>query len=117
MIFLDGPASVKSLDLRRHPLFLRAVIDADGTVDALDQLDDTPKASEAIFVYRREGAIMRYHLLCTPRRLSGWHQTADYRLYGEQPSDEILRDTIKWREWAAAQRAAAWKPKRQEAAP
>ena len=108
MIFLDGPAKMKSLELQRLPLFLRCVIDEDGTVNALDRLDDVPKPSEAIYVYRREGPVTLYHVLCTPRRLSGWHRRADYRLYAEQPADEVLRDTHKWREWTAAQREAAW---------
>lgn len=43
--FTDGPAAETVLELRRAPKFLRVVRDADGTVDALDQLNDTPKPS------------------------------------------------------------------------
>ena len=106
MRFLDGPACGTILALKRAPLFLRVVIDADGTVDALDQLDDEPKPTEGIFVYIRDGKPSTYHVLCTPRRLSGWHLDADYRLYAEQPGDEETRDNHAWRKWAAKQRWA-----------
>lgn len=46
--FLDGPAGNKTLELRRAPVYLRVVIDADGNIDALDQLDDRPKEDERI---------------------------------------------------------------------
>lgn len=103
MNFLDGPAAGTNLDLKRAPRFLRVVIDCDGTVDALDQLNDAPKPTEAIHVYRRQGPPARYHVLCTPRRLSGWHLTADYRLSAAQPDDATARDQHAWREWAARQ--------------
>jgi len=104
--FLNGPAGGAKLDLRRAPHLLRVVIDFDGTVDALDQLDDVPKATETIHVYALLGRPSQYHVLCTPRWKSGWHLAADYRLHGEQPSEEIARDTHRWREWAARQRRA-----------
>ena len=103
MIFLDGPAKLATLDTRRVPLLLRVVIDSDGTVDALDQLSDAPKPSERIHVYQRVGKPSTYHVLCTPRRLSGWHVTAEYRLYEHQPDDATARDSHAWREWAARQ--------------
>ena len=103
MRFLDGPAKGTVLDLRRAPLLLRVVIAADGTVDALDQLHDAPKPSEAIHVYLRQGQPTRYHVCRSPRRLSGWHISADYRLYGRQPDDATARDEHAWRQWAAEQ--------------
>jgi hypothetical protein len=101
MRFLDGPAKGTVLNLQRAPLQFRVVIDRDGTVDALDQLDDSPKPSEAIHVYLRQGAATCYHVLCTPRRLSGWRVAADYLLYDRQPNDDVARDEHAWREWAA----------------
>jgi hypothetical protein len=110
MRFLDGPAEDHCLNLKRAPLLLRVVIDADGTVDALDQLHDRPKPSEAIHVYRRVGKPTRYHALCTPRRLSGWFIMADYLLHDRQPSDAVLRDQHAWREWAALEWQAMTTP-------
>jgi hypothetical protein len=82
-------------------LLLRVVIDRFGRVDALDQLHDVPEPDETIHVYLRQGKPRTYHVLCTPRRLSGWHLSADYRLYGNQPNDREARDEHLWREWAA----------------
>jgi hypothetical protein len=97
--FLDGPAANVVLSLRRVPMFLRVVIDADGTVDALDQLDDEAKPSEEIWVYRLEGEPTRMHVC---RRGPGrgcssvWH--AEYRQCPQQP-DEAVRDNAAWQAW------------------
>jgi len=109
--FLDGPAEGTVLTLERAPWFLRVVIDSSGTVDALDQVHDRPKPSEAIHVQLRQGKPSSYHVLCTPRCLSGWHLAADYRLYERQPSDAEARDEHAWREWAAREWQAMAKSK------
>ena len=101
MRFLDGPACGEVIDLQRAPHFLRVVIDADGKVDALDQLHDSPKPDEAIHVYLRQGKPHMVHMLCSPRSKSGWHLMADYKLYHHQPSDIESREENAWREWAA----------------
>lgn len=92
--FSDGPAHGIILDLRRAPKFLRVVINAEGEVDALDQLH----------AYELVGKPSRYHVCRTPRRLSGWHIAAQYRHVPQQPSDATMRDTAEWQAWCLAQR-------------
>jgi hypothetical protein len=102
--FVDGPAEGQVLELRRAPVFLRVVRNGD-TWDALDQLDDTPKASEAITVYELVGEPARAHINAA-RRAGGcrWISIATYKLLdGEQPADAILRDTGSWRSWTCAE--------------
>jgi len=99
--FLDGPAEGTPLDLRRAPVLLRVVIDQDGTVDALDQLDDTPKDSETIYVYYRDGEVSRGFMCSRGRGGKGCQLilSADYRLHAEQPD---VRATERWQEWCVA---------------
>lgn len=99
--FLDGPAKGTTLDLKRAPKYLRVAIDAKGEVDALDQLDDTPRDDETLHAYRMVGQPTRYHVCRSPRKLSGWHNQAEYEMVDEQPQDEVLRDTQRWQQWAA----------------
>lgn len=106
--FDDGPAAGKILRLQRAPIFLRVVIEGDlfsGEVDALDQPEDTPKPTEKIIVYVRRGAAGRCHLLCSPRKNSGFFSLANYRHYPTQPPEDAARDPEKWSEWARAQEA------------
>ena len=107
MRFLDGPAQGTILDLRRAPLYLRVVINDAGVVDALDQTDDTPTATETIHVYPREGQAVTGFLDYRDRhgrRCGRPFATGDYRLHNVQPDDATARDTHAWREWASAQR-------------
>ena len=99
--FLDGPAEGTSLSLRRAPVFLRVVIDADKTVDALDQFDDQAKPSETIYVYRRV-EYTGQAFVRTRGRGGGCRREAiaKYRLNDVQPNNEVLRDNDWWREWA-----------------
>lgn len=54
MTFEGGPATGRTLNLRRLPDWLRVVTsERHGTVDALDQLEDAPDADEVVHVYRR----------------------------------------------------------------
>lgn len=103
--FLDGPAADAVLTLRRAPLLLRVVIGPRGAIDALDQLDDEPRPRERIHVYRRTDETRRIHLKCARGSglRSGWYLSADYRLHAEQPDEEVLRSTERWRSWAMEQ--------------
>lgn len=100
--FLDGPAAGVTLLLRRAPLFLRAVNNR-GDWDALDQLNDTPAAHEAIVAYRRVAAPAIAHINRGGHG-SGWYALADYRVVVDQPAEAELRDTAKWRAWTEAHR-------------
>lgn len=104
LTLLDGPAKGKTLDCKRGPMFLRVVIADDGTVDALDQLEDTPEDNETVYVYFTENTT-RAHLLVRGknRHRGGFRDIADYKLYETQPDDEVLRDNSRWQEWAYAE--------------
>ena len=107
--FLDGPAAWEVLQLRRVPLLLRVVRDRGGARDALDQLDDVPKKSETIHVYRRrdDKPVSRYHIRCSPRIASGFYWLACYSVLPDQPSDDQVRTTEAWQAWATAWLEAA----------
>lgn len=105
--FLDGPAAGESLMLRRIPTLLRVVRSRNGAWDALDQLDDEPKPTETITVYRRRDdlAISKY-FLCSRgkgKRESGQYWNAAYSVLAEQPADNQVRTTAAWQSWADAQ--------------
>ena len=102
--FIDGPAAGNALDLQRTPVFLRVVIDKDGTVEALDQLDDKPRPSEAIHVYRIIGQPGR-GIACSRGKGCRPFMVAEYRLWCKQPRGTEARDNAKWKEWASLQAA------------
>lgn len=89
--------------LRRAPHFLRAVRVKGSTDmkawDALDQLEDRPKANEEIVVYEMNGEPTWMHIRA--RSGGGVYRGGQYRIVNPQPPDEILRSPAKWREWAA----------------
>ena len=109
MRFSGGPAHGASLSLSRAPLFLRVVIDQAGTVDALDQLEDEPRAGEHIYVYRRDGEATHVHLqMAGPGgrgRRCRWELFAQYQIHEHQPSEATLRDQHRWQEWAQTEAA------------
>lgn len=102
--FLDGPASEARLSLRRAPILLRVVIDQAGTVDALDQLTDTPAPTETIHVYRIVPGSLIRAIVCSRGRGCRHESTAQYQLHENQPADEDARDTAKWQAWCETQR-------------
>lgn len=103
--FLDGPAADEVLFLRRAPVLLRVTRSPTGKWDALDQLDDEPRPREKIFVYRRVSEPTRYHMKMCPRSGSGFYMNAEYKLFAEQPADEIMRETVAWRKWCEEKKA------------
>jgi hypothetical protein len=102
--FLDGPAEGVHLQLHRAPVMLRAVRKPGGEWDALDAIDDEAEADEEIVVYRYAGNISRFHLRRSPRKLSGWYEDADYAVLAEQPPDEDVRSSGRWRSWVLTNR-------------
>jgi len=104
IVFLDGPGKGRITFLARAPLFLRVVIDHDGTVDALDQLTDEAKPTETIHVYRRDGEPSS-RIVCSRGRGGGCRQfaVAQYRLSEAQPDDATARDNLAWKAWVAVQ--------------
>jgi len=109
--FVGGPADGVKLDLTRTPLFLRVVreehIAADWVFDALDQLDDAPKSTETIYVYRLRGEPWGVHYSGRDRdgrRVGRTEKQAEYEFVETQPDDATARDTAAWRAWAQAER-------------
>ena len=99
---IDGIAGGAELQLRRAPTLLRVVIDDEGNVDALDQLDDTPKPDELIIVYITKTHPSYCHIKSQKKELNGFWAIATYRVFEHQPDDEVLRDNKQWRAWAVA---------------
>lgn len=98
----DGPAA-GVYDVRRAPLYLRAVIGPRGKKDVLDQLDDVPTEKESIHIYRRVKDVeVCVVFICGGSRRgssSGPRPIADYQ---HIPGDgEKVRETGAWREWVA----------------
>lgn len=104
--FEDGPAAGVVLELRRAPLFLRAVRTPGGAWDALDELEDLPAADETIAVYARQGAPGRIHVDPARPRRAVWLAVAWYRVVTPAPPDAEIRDTARWRQWCTRQQEA-----------
>lgn len=102
--FLDGPAADTVLMLHRAPHYLRAVKDAGGNWDALDQLTDAPQDDEAIVVYEMVSGPFKAHVQrrVKGRRVCGFYEGGEYRVVAEQPSDAVVRSTSSWRAWVAS---------------
>jgi hypothetical protein len=96
---LDGPCQGTYL-CKRSPVYLRAVIDDKGEKDVLDQIEDTPRDLETIYVYKRDGAAGWIHLNGT--KVHGYYAMGSYNHLPEVDG-ETLRDNDKWQEWAVAQ--------------
>lgn len=97
--FLDGPAEGGHLSLSRAPYFLRVVIDPFGTVDALDQLTDTIRDGEIAHVYVKAedlGSVM----YCRRGKGCRHEEHATYRVFAEQPGQDVLSDNERWAKWA-----------------
>lgn len=102
--FTDGPAQGITLMLRRVPILLRVTRNSKSEFDALNEPDDTANADETLFVYRRFGDIGTVHINAKRGR-GGFFPMAQYKLEPDPPTDGILRDNAKWREWAIARYA------------
>ncbi len=105
--FKQGPADGKTLTLQRVPVYLRVVVDESGNIDALDQLDDTPRPGETIHVYKILNHAGTAHIdgrdPKTGKRYGRWIQMASYQLASEQPTQEQARETGTWQRWVAEQ--------------
>lgn len=101
---VDGPAA-GALALERAPIFLRAVVDPAGKIEALDQLDDKPEPGEKVYVYEQTAYRgQAFITLQRPRRCVHTH-SADYR-HRDDVDGEQVRDREAWRAWCLAQPVA-----------
>lgn len=101
---LDGPVGPVTLANGRAPIFLRVTIDDDGTVDVLDQLEDTPKATERIHVYEQVPGThhgVALVMMARPRRCVSMAD-GDYR-HRPDVDGETVRETDAWRAWCHAE--------------
>lgn len=103
--FIGGPADGETLFIRRSPVFLRVVIAPDGSVDALDRLEDDPEPGEGIHVYRRREKPSVCHIRFggKSKTASGWYPVATYYHSEDQPEDDADRDREEWRAWVLDQ--------------
>lgn len=95
--FWGGPAEGANLSLRRAPRFIRVVRGPRGKLDALDQLDDEPTASETVSVYRQVWKGPTIHMKGT-RAVTGFWPTASYQ-WMPHVNGESVRSTDAWRAW------------------
>lgn len=108
-VHLDHPLFGGPLELERQPLFLRFVYQVSRCGrhvqwDALDQLDDEPRAAEQIVAARLAGrGTLHVDRVVRGRRVGSWHQTVHYQLCDPQPAEEVLRNREKWQAWCQAQ--------------
>lgn len=97
LVLQDGPAATTLYSVKRAPNWLRAVIDPDGKIDVLDQLDDKPSGAERIHVYERIGE-EGFIFACRGTGAGRW-ATGTYRYV---PMDgETVRETREWQAWCA----------------
>lgn len=93
------------LALRRTPKYLRFVVTGTDwkTLDALDQLDDTPAAGERVIVAEK-AETSRVHLYGVRNgRRTGWYETmVTYTPVADPPADDVARDTAKYQAWCLA---------------
>lgn len=104
--FEDGPARGARLALARAPVLLRVAVGPSGTVDALDQREDTAKPGETITVYVLTApasvCFIDYQLPGGGRRVGERLMSGHYRMLRDQPGDDVLRDNAAWRAWCEA---------------
>lgn len=102
----DGPCKGTYL-VKRAPLFLRAVKDKNGQTDVLDQLDDTPRESEVVYIYQLDGEAGWIHLYARGKggkAATGFYMTGAYHHLPEVDG-QILRETSRWQQWVTEQPA------------
>ena len=103
---IAGHGKGKLLDLKRTPKYLRFVFNGSdwGTLDALDQLDDTPRPGEhMIAAVIGESSNIHVDGMKNGRRC-GWNvKIIDYDMIAVQPSQELMRDIAKWQAWCVEQ--------------
>jgi hypothetical protein len=95
---VDGPCKGNYM-VKRAPVFLRAVLDKAGEKDVLDLVEDTPKDSETVYIYQREGSAGQVHI--NAAKVKGFYAMAKYH-YLPNVDGETLRDNPSWQAWATA---------------
>ncbi len=99
--FRNGPASGQILTLHRAPFLLR-VTQEGKSFDALDQLEDEPRAEEALHAYVLEDGPTAAFVRCSKPGRSGLVLIAAYRVVPTQPRDKDMRTRAAWVAWCEA---------------
>ena len=107
--FIDGSAAGTILRCARAPMMLRVVVGSDGAIDALDQLTDSPREGESVFVYMMKGppeptGFWDGRDPKTNRRIGGPFASVAYKLLPDQPSPDRLRTRDAWSSWCEENR-------------
>lgn len=100
MITLRGGPAEGTYLVRRAPLYLRAVVDANGTKDVLDELSDIASPAESISVYRLVGKVGNVHVRTS--KGAGFYALAEYEHLADIDG-EALRRNDDWAAWAGSQ--------------
>lgn len=100
LTLVDGPCKGTYM-CKRAPLYLRAVKDKDGKTDALDQIEDTPRETEKVYIYQLEGQAGTVHLNFGGGK-GGWYALGTYH-HLPDVDGEAIRDNAAWQAWATAQ--------------
>ncbi len=95
--FQNGPAKDVTLELKRIPHFLRVTRNTKLEFDALDLLEDSPRADETLIAYQLADQPLRG--MIDGAKYRGPFVSAWYKLVDPQPSDAQMRDTVSWRKW------------------
>lgn len=104
-VHLNWAAQSVYLQLARVPLFLRFTV-IGKTWDALDQVDDQPNPGEELIAAKLSGrGTVHIDRTVKGKRVGEWIPTADYDPCEEQPSQDVMRSTVLWREWCHARKA------------
>ncbi len=99
--FIGGPAHGRTLQLKRVPYWLRVTKDG-SKIDALNEVGDTARPNEQLFVYTRKEVTGHIHVNAK-RGGGGVFYLASYVFHSEQPDDAILRDNAAWSAWVDRQ--------------
>lgn len=90
------------LSLARTPLYLRFVMQGSKweTLDALDQPEDVATEAEKLYAaIKVDSSNVHVDGIRNGKRFGEWHKTATYKLVDDQPSQEMMRDYVRWCEW------------------
>lgn len=97
---IDGKVEGTYL-VKRAPIFLRAVIDErTGDKDVLNELDDEPRPTEKVYIYKLFDDTSPVHLNFGGGK-GGFYVMGKYR-HLPDVDGETLRETEVWRAWCIA---------------
>lgn len=111
----DGPlAGRHRLALHRLPIYLRFVVDHEGKVDALNELEDKAATNETIHAYIKVSDDGSVHINSRDRKTGkhngGFFRIATYKYVAEMTDDATMRSNNLWQAWCVKTFAARSRP-------